>query len=208
MRLATTLAAVIALTAASAHAVEESPLRLDLRLRLGGVAGIDETSGGGTTTDFDDSIGFAWQPQAILRHRLGSHFGYAIGLGIFGNLHLGDRDNGVSGIDIAYAAAGMELSGGLFWEFTPRVHIEVMPFLQFGNGRLVVDVGGTETTGSREGYTAQGFNIGGFYTFRFGLLLGGTLGYQTFSGDSVLSGTETEASGDGITGAALVGYSF
>lgn len=201
------LLAMLLLTAPAFAADADVPLYFDVRMRVGGATGIDQVANGPGSGNYGVDIGLTWGAQGLLRHRFSSAVGYLVSLGFFANLHAGEHET-VPAITSVYAAAGVELGLGLFWEFTPRVHAELMPFFQIGSGQLFVETGGVEVEGDSDRYQSAGVLAGGFYTFRFGLQLGGQVGWQDFSGRSKILGNRIDSEGAGFMGVALVGYSF
>lgn len=184
---------------------------IDLRGTIGGGGGITEVEVDGGETDYDNRLGLQLAAEAILRQRFSERVGYCVGAGLFLTSHIGE-DQDDDDIVLVYSAGGLELTGGLTFQVVHGFHLELRPFWRLGRGTLHVENDGDGPVDDEDGdsgpYQALGALLGGYYTFPFGLQLGGQFGAEGFSGESDLDVGEVTVTGGGLFLRAAVGYSF
>lgn len=202
--------ALLVCAAAALPALEGRPF-VDLRLTFGGAADLDTIEDDAGTTTFDDRIGIQGAAHCVVRQRIHGRFGYAVGAGLFYVAHAAEDPND-GDVTYSYHALGIEASAGAMWQIVHGVHAEVRPYVRVGRGALIVVNDGSGAPDDEDGeggrYRAFGALLGGYYTFPFGLQLGGEAGWEDFSGESRLDAGELTAEGSSGFLRITAGYVF
>lgn len=176
---------------------------IDVRGHVGGSSPMTEVDG----TDVDGTFSLAWGIDAAFHRPLGD--GDKLGLvllgGVFRDVHRASEGD----LDLDYTVFGLNLAGGLSWKLNPEWHLEGLLHARLGSGDLDgTDQNNTSVSGDRGASHAFGASVGGYYTFPFKLMVGGTLGYEFWQGESDIAGQTFDVQGDGLIFAAVAGYAF
>ena len=188
-------------TSCAVMAVEEATS--DVRLLVGVTPGIrsfaDQTQGVTATR------GTNLQAEFIYTKTLYGDLGLAYGLGGFMRTHGADVDAAGRSTYYQYRAYGVDFTVGPAWQLSPRVHLELRPFFDYGLGEL------TNENLSSDGYSAYGAMLGGYATLASDLQLGMELAYLEALGSSQTKGPSPEGieiRASGMTANVILGCRF
>jgi hypothetical protein len=169
------------MTAGIAHA----EVSTDLRVKLGGSAGIDTVEFENLASgDASQDGGGNFQLEAVFsQEQEGPTF--VGGVGIFGRTHKGNVPDPFLPTDVQYDAAGLSGTAGVGVKANENLHFEGRAELDLGRGKPSLSTPGAVWNSVQEGdYVAWDLIVGGYYTVgKPGLQIGLELGVQTFSGE-------------------------
>lgn len=192
---------LITLTASAALMAADDAWTIDVRGHVGGSSPMNETDG----ADLDGKLSLAWGLDAAFRKQPWDKFGFALLAGVFRDIHRGEKDS----VDLDYTALGINLAGGVTYQVTEPIHLEGLIHGRFGSGRLDgTDANGGSVSGDHGSTSAFGITAGGYYTFPFRLMIGANVGWESWKGESDVSGTSIDNKGDGLVFSAVAGYVF
>ena len=196
-------ALVLALLVGASAAAE--PFHVDLRARVGALAGADQLGSSPYSGDYEAENSLTWGPEMVFRQGWGAGLGYAVSLAFFASDQRGSRE----GVDVTYASAGVELGVGLTWRFGRYWHLEPMVDASLGRGRTIIEPDGVpEIEGDSNDLRGVGARLGLFWTHPQGLQIGLRGGWSSFKGHSTITGDQVEVSGAGPNAVFLLGYSL
>lgn len=218
IRVCALLVPVLALLAAEgdpapapkAEVVDSGALNnIDLRLSIGpSFGGILEVTNEDTDvdTDYEEGAGGHWAIHVLyLRARPGG-VGFAVGGGPFVHGYTGEPEGG--GPESTVNAFGLDIYAAFVWRPDHNWHFE-LPALVLSAGSAVVETDGAEDS-EVGGYGRFGLQLGGYYTFDFGLQLGLDIGLAGFGTTVEYEDTDEEYtfSGGGMYANFNIGYRF
>jgi hypothetical protein len=176
---------------------------IDVRGHVGASSPMTDVDG----ESVDGKMSLAWGVDAGFRRPLGGdkRLGLILLGGVFRDVHRAEENN----LDLDYTVLGVNLAGGLTWELMEQWHLEGVLHVGLGTGDLDgKDANNTSVSGDRGSSTAFGLSVGAYYTFPFKLMVGGTVGYEFWQGESDVGGTNLDVEGDGLTFGVVAGYAF
>lgn len=195
---------ILAVLVRGAAAAEEYWPRLyEVRIFAGAATSMERSG----SRRFDDTFGYCWGTQGVIRHRIGAGFGMLMLLGAHVHQHAGEQE-GANAITSDYTASGGEIGLGLFWHGSTRLHLELMPSYRFGRGKIAIEDTTGTLTGASDIYQAWCASLGCFYTWPYGMQIGITAGWSDWTGDSSLNGEDVRSHGAGPQATMSLGYSF
>ena len=176
---------------------------IDVRGHVGASSPMTDVDG----ESVDGKMSLGWGIDAAFHRPLGE--GKQLGLvllgGVFRDVHRASEGD----LDLDYTVLGVNLGGGLSWQLMEQWHLEGVAHVRLGSGDLDgTDANNTSVSGDRGSSTAFGLSVGAYYTFPFKLLVGGTVGYEVWKGESDVGGTNLDVEGDGLTFGVVAGYAF
>ncbi|HTQ74070.1 MAG TPA: hypothetical protein VMI74_07270 [Burkholderiales bacterium] len=189
---------------------------LDLRVKLGGAAGIDHVEVTNiVTADATQDAGGNFQIELVMAQRPESGVGLVGSVGLFGRQHNGKVPDPVLPTDIKYAAAGVSGSIGASFRANENLNFEGRLELGIGSGVPTLTTPGFAWNSVRAGlYSSASLIFGSYYTITSpGLQIGLELGAQSFVGNfQIWNNTgfwsDAKVSGSGGMGNLIVGYRF
>lgn len=204
--------AVLLLSATAGHA----EMNLDLRLKLGGVPGVDTVEFSNTMTgNATDNGGGNFQIELMLsdKQEYGPYF--VGGVGIFGRSHEGNVPDPVLPTDVQYDAGGVSGTAGIGFKADQNLHFEGRVELDLGSGKPTLTTPGFAWNSVKDGgYSAFSLIFGGYYTFsKPGLQLGFELGAQSFVGEFQIWNNagfweDSKVKGSGGLANLVIGFRF
>lgn len=186
-------------------AAAAEPFHVDLRARVGALAGADQVGSSPFSGEYDGEYSLMWGPELTFRREWGGSLGYAVSLAFFAAEQRGTSP----GVDVSYDSAGVELGLGMTWRFGTFWHLEPAIDGALGRGRAVFEPdGAAEVEGDSNDLRTAGARLSLFWTHPQGLQVGLRGGWSSFKGHSTISGDQVEVSGAGPNVVFLVGYSL
>jgi hypothetical protein len=194
-------ASLLTLVAGSTLMAADQSWSIDVRGHVGGSSPMTEVDG----DSIDGKISLAWGVDAAFHRPLGEgKLGLVLLGGVFRDVHRAEEGD----TDFDYTVLGLNAAGGLSWQLMDQWHLEGLVDFRVGKGDLDGTSNGTSVSGDRGTSTAFGLSVGAYYTFPFKLLVGGTLGYEFWKGESDVASTTVDVKGDGLTFGVVAGYAF
>lgn len=191
-------------------------LNTDLRVKLGGAAGIDKAEITNIAqTDVTQKSSGNFQIELVMSPKQPSGVSFVGSIGLFGRNHVGNDSDPFSPTEIEYSASGLSASAGASFGTGGNLHFETRLELAVGTGKPTLTTPGFVWNSTKEGsYSATSLILGGYYTLNSpGLQLGLELGGQSFVGNFQIwnnsgfwSDGKVEGSGSFIN--LVVGYRF
>lgn len=174
---------------------------IDVRGHVGASSPMTEIDG----DSVDGKMSLAWGVDAGFHRPLGDgKLGLVLLGGVFRDIHRAEEGD----TDLDYTVLGLNAAGGVSWQLMEPWHLEGLVHARLGTGDLDGRSEGTSVSGDRGTSTAFGLSVGAYYTFPFKLMVGGTLGYEFWQGESEVAGSDVEVEGDGLTFGVVAGYRF
>lgn len=195
-------ASLLTLIAGSTLMAADQSWSIDVRGHVGGSSPMTDVDG----SDVDGKISLAWGIDAGFHRPLGDgKLGLVILGGVFRDVHRAEEGD----LDLDYTVLGLNAAGGLSWQLMEPWHLEGLVHARLGTGDLDGrDESNTSVSGDRGTSTAFGLSVGAFYTFPFKLMVGGTVGYEFWQGESEIASSDIEVEGDGLIFGVVAGYKF
>jgi hypothetical protein len=194
-------ACLVSVLASSALVAADQTWSIDVRGHVGASSPMTEVDG----DSVDGKMSLAWGVDAGFHRPLGEgNLGLVLLGGVFRDVHNAEEN----GTDLDYTVLGVNLAGGLSYKLMEPWHLEGLIHARLGTGDLDGTSNGTSVSGDRGTSSAFGVTAGAYYTFPFKLLVGGTVGYEFWQGESDVAGTTIDVEGDGLTFAVVAGYAF
>lgn len=194
-------ACLATLIAGSSLMAADKEWSIDVRGHVGASSPMTEIDG----DDIDGKMSLAWGVDAAFHRPIGDDkLGLVLLGGVFRDIHRAEEGD----VDLDYTVLGVNLAGGLSYQLMEPWHLEGLVHARLGTGDLDGRADGDSISGDRGLSTAFGLSVGAFYTFPFKLMVGGTLGYEFWQGESEIRGTDIDVSGDGVTFGVVAGYVF
>lgn len=193
---------LVSLLASSALMAADQSWSIDVRGHVGASSPLTEIEG----ESVDGKMSLAWGIDAGFHRPLGEgKLGLVLLGGVFRDVHNAEEGD----LDLDYTVMGVNLAGGLSYQLMEPWHVEGLLHGRLGKGDIDgTDSGNTTVSGDRGTSTAFGLSVGVFYTFPFKLMVGGTVGYEFWQGESDIQGTTIDVEGDGLTFGVVAGYAF
>jgi len=142
--------------------------RPDLRVKLGGAAGIEKIELGNIVTgSATQQAGGNFQVEMVMTQKNESGAGLVGSVGVFGRQHSGRVTDPVfpGPTDIDYDAAGVSGSIGVSFKANDNLHFEGRFELGIGSGEPTLTTPGFLWNPVREGaYSSTSFMFGGYFT--------------------------------------------
>lgn len=172
----------------------------DVRGHVGASSPLTEVDG----ESVDGKMSLAWGIDGAAHRPLGEKLGFVALAGFFRDVHNAEEGD----TDLDYTVLGGNLAAGLSYKLMDPWRVEGLIHGRFGTGDLDGSSNGTSVSGDRGTSTAFGITAGVYYTFPFRLMVGGTVGYEMWKGESEVAGTTFDVEGDGLTLGVVAGYAF
>lgn len=188
----------------------------DLRIKLGGAAGINHAEVSNiVTADATAQAGGNFQIELVMTQRHESGLALVGSVGLFGREHNGNIPDPTLPTDIKYDAGGVSGSIGGSFRANKNVHFEGRLELGIGSGKPTLTAPGFIFNSVRPGvYSSASLIVGGYYTFAApGVQLGLELGVQSFVGNFQIFNnagfwSDAKVSGNNAIGNLIAGYRF
>lgn len=160
-------------------------IQADLRIKLGGAAGIDKVDIEGTNQTVDPSSGGNFQLELALSPKSENPVTFVGTIGIFSREHDGNTSVLSLPTNITYDAGGLCGSLGVGFSTSDAFHFEVRYEIAAGTGTADLSTPGVVWNEIKDGdYTASTLLLGGYFTFggKSGFQAGLEIGAQSFEG--------------------------
>jgi hypothetical protein len=195
-------ATLLTLIAGSALMAADQSWSIDVRGHVGASSPMTDVDG----DSVDGKMSLGWGLDAGFHRPIGEgKLGLVLLAGVFRDIHRAEDGD----LDLDYTVLGANLAGGLSWRLQEPWHLEGLVHARLGQGDLDGrDQSNTSVSGDRGLSTAFGVSVGAYYTFPFKLLVGGTVGYEFWQGESEIAGNDIDVEGDGLTFGVVAGYAF
>jgi hypothetical protein len=195
-------ACLATLIAGSTLMAADQEWSIDVRGHVGASSPMTDIDG----EDVDGKMSLAWGIDAGFHRPIGDgKLGLVLLGGVYRDIHRAEEGD----LKLDYTAMGVNLAGGLSYKLMEPWHLEGLVHARLGTGDLDGhDENNTSVSGDRGTSTAFGLSVGGFYTFPFKLMVGGTVGYEFWQGESDVAGSTIDVEGDGLTFGVVAGYAF
>lgn len=189
-----------------------SAVDIDVRLSLGSAAMVDEidVDGQGTSSLVDETSGAG----SLTGHVFFGDglIGFMVGGGFRAAVHAGDQEAGGTlfggqAADLTYTGKAVLLEAGVTINPLPLWRIELRPQIALGRGEVEIDVVGNNVKGEAGDYTVYGGMIGNYLQIGW-FEIGVDLGYESFTGESEIPGSNTESKGEGFVAQLGLGLIF
>ena len=198
-----------------AAAARRSFFRPDLRVKLGGAAGINKAEITNiVTANATQEASGNFQVELVMTQRRESGVGFVGSVGLFSRQHNGKVPDPVLPTDIKYDAAGASGSIGASFKANESLHFEGRFELGIGSGKPTLTTPGFIWNSVRSrGYSSASLIFGGYYTTRPGVQFGLEVGSQSFVGNFQIWNnagywSDGKVSGSEAIGNLIVGFRF
>jgi hypothetical protein len=190
---------------------------MDLRIKLGTAASIDELSDDSSKITIGGDVSSNAQLELLYSHYFSPTTSAIIGAGFFSRTHSGSEDLGTGSgeTSLDYNAQGVSVSFGVGLKPTDNVRWEGRVELGVGEGDPSLSTPGVIWHDTKSGsYTSASIILGGYYSFtKPGVELGLELGSQSFQGDWKIwnSGgywSDFTFKGNSVAANLILGYRF